>query len=416
MSEYMPEKMSEYVYAIYTSRWCVRKSLEDKPGWWWNSCRNSGVNSLVLGRFDTASTCFQGTTSQRGAGSSCHPCWRGWFHRLMALPAEDFVWTINKSSMIIFAKINYQTMIDLILILIWFDLIWFDLIGWLIDKGRPSSHWRCNQQYSGDQDWTQDKDWTHGSSWAILRLRVLTALKSRINWKVCRRFKRQPVHLLRSCWICCDLGRSSFWWWQLSSPRPKRCPAGSSNWVCFCCNPCRWVSCHLGWSDTGGDRSQFQEMNWRKATCSLSGLVSMFLLFIVDHPMDLSAEKRIRQRPAMAICNTRKIEILKESGILPRRRSQLTPFWGEETNQSHVLNPFKSDVFWHKENRVCWPWGHQRSLDVSHLLTPWIGWHNQTIFPILNGHIWWWQITIRWPFAKWSWVMFYGWSSHIGTA
>ena len=77
-------------------------------------------------------------------------------------------------------------------------LIWFDLIGWLIDKGRPSSHWRCNQQYSGDQDWTQDKDWTHGSSWAILRLRVLTALKSRINWKVCRRFKRQPVHLLRS--------------------------------------------------------------------------------------------------------------------------------------------------------------------------------------------------------------------------
>ena len=78
-------------------------------------------------------------------------------------------------------------------------LIWFDLIGWLIDKGRPSSHWRCNQQYSGDQDWTQDKDWTHGSSWAILRLRVLTALKSRINWKVCRRFKRQPVHLLRSC-------------------------------------------------------------------------------------------------------------------------------------------------------------------------------------------------------------------------
>ena len=133
MSEYMPERMSEYVYAIYTSRWCVRKSLEDKPGWWWNSCRNSGVNSLVLGRFDTASTCFQGTTSQRGAGSSCHPCWRGWFHRLMALPAEDFVWTINKSSMIIFAKINYQTMIDLILILIWFDLIW--LVDWLIKDG-----------------------------------------------------------------------------------------------------------------------------------------------------------------------------------------------------------------------------------------------------------------------------------------
>jgi hypothetical protein len=51
----------------------------------------------------------------------------------------------------------------------------------------------------------------------------------------------------------------------------------------------------------------------------------------------------------------------------------LTPFkWGEATNQSHVLNPFKSDVFWHKENRVCWPWGHQRSLDVSHLLTPWL--------------------------------------------
>ena len=38
--------------------------------------------------------------------------------------------------------------------------------------------------------------------------------------------------------------------------------------------------------------------------------------------MDLSAE-RIRQRPAMAIygkeCKTRKIEILKESGILQRK-------------------------------------------------------------------------------------------------
>ena len=128
---------------------------------------------------------------------------------------------------------------------------------------------------------------------------AVTALRSKISWRVCGRFRPQAMHLLpswemtllspgavqaravtalqskiaeecaagsghtqcicchRGRWLCCHLGQSTLWRWQLCGPRSaEECAAGSGHMVCICCHLGRWLCCHLG-----------QSRSWRWQLC-----------------------------------------------------------------------------------------------------------------------------------------------------